>query len=199
MKVIYIRDSQSSGYLRIGFFDGEEKVEYTVSESDYRDLGSLLVGDAVEDIEQFRLSDMRYRAKLSALRILSYGDSNTRTLKRKLVLRSISPDIASDICNEMVGLGYVNECRQLEKLIENEANIKLSGRKRIFQKMLSKGYKKSDIESVLECLISHGIVNFEKSKQKLIEKKFPQGASAEEIRALLYKNGSGDTSAPLDF
>ena len=31
MKVIYIRDSKSKGYLRIGVGEGEEKKEYTVS------------------------------------------------------------------------------------------------------------------------------------------------------------------------
>ena len=192
MKLIYIRDSKSSGYLRMGFSDGEGKVEYTVSESDYRALGSLLVGDEAEDMKSFRYSDMRYRAKLSALRILAYGDSNRVTLKRKLISKSIPADIASEVCDEMVGLGYVNEVRQLQKLIENEANIKLSGRRRILAKLMAKGYKKGEIESVTDDLILHGIVNFEKSKQKLIKKKFPDGASEEEIRALLYKNGYYD-------
>ena len=176
----------------MGFSDGEGKVEYTVSESDYRALGSLLVGDEAEDMESFRYSDMRYRAKLSALRILAYGDSNRVTLKRKLISKSIPADIASEVCDEMVGLGYVNEVRQLEKLIENEVNIKLSGRRKILAKLMAKGYKKGEIESVTDDLILHGIVNFEKSKQKLIKKKFPDGASEEEIRALLYKNGYYD-------
>ena len=57
---------------------------------------------------------------------------------------------------------------------------------------MAKGYKKGEIESVTDDLILHGIVNFEKSKQKLIKKKFPDGASEEEVRALLYKNGYYD-------
>lgn len=189
MKVIYIRDSRSKGYLRIGLSDGDGKAEYTVSESEYRELGSLLVGDDVSDVESLKRCDMKYRASLYALRILSYGDNNVASLKRKLISRSISPDIAVEICEQMVGLGYINERAQLEKLIENEANQKLCGRRKIFQKLLAKGYKKKEIEQVLDDLISHGIVDFEQTSKRLIKKKFPCGASEEEIHALLYKNG----------
>ena len=189
MKVIYIRDSRSRGYLRIGLSDGEEKLEYTVSEPEYRELGSPLIGDELSDSEKIALCDMRYRAKLYALRILSYGDNNEKNLKRKLAIKGISSEIAADVCREMVGLGYVNEVRQLEKLIFAEANSRLSGRKRIFSKLLAKGYSKADIARVLELLISRGEVDFEASKKKLIEKKFPDGATDEEIFALLYKHG----------
>lgn len=192
MKVIYIRDSRSKGYLRIGFSDAEKKLEYTVSESEYRELGSLLVGDEISDTSMLELSDMRYRGRLCALRILSYGDNNVPTLKRKLISKSISPAVAEEICEEMLGRGYINETRQLEKLIENEANVRLSGKRKIFQKLLAKGYKKLDIEVVLDDLISHGIVDFEKSKRKLIEKKLPTDATEEQIRSLLYKNGYSD-------
>ena len=132
---------------------------------------------------------MRYRAKLYALRILSYGDNNVKSLKRKLIAKSIAPAIAEQICAEMVGLGYINETHQLEKLIENEVNVKLSGRRKLFAKLVSKGYKKEEIECVLENLISHGIVDFDKSSRKLTDKKFPEGASEDDIRALLYKYG----------
>ena len=135
---------------------------------------------------------MKYRGKLYALRILSYGDNSVSALKRKLVLKSISSAVASDICREMISLGYINESRQLEKLIENEANVRLSGRRKIFQKLLSKGYGKKEIENALDELISQGIVDFEESKRKLIEKKFPD-ATSEELRSLLYKSGYTDT------
>ena len=98
----------------------------------------------------------------------------------------------------MIGLGYINETRQLERLIENEANVKLLGRRKIFEKLISKGYKKGEIELVLEELISQGIVDFEKSGQKLIEKKIHAAASEEEIRSLLYKNGYTDTAFSWD-
>lgn len=189
MKVTYIRDSRSKGYIRVGVADGEEKYDFTVSDSQYLSLGSLLCGDTVESIEELKSYDMRYRAKLYALRILSYGDNSKAGLKRKLMARSIPFDVAEDICEEMIGLGYLDEDTQLRSLIENEANFKLLGRRRIFPKLISKGYKKERIELVLEDLISHGIVDFDKNKQKLIDKKLTRGASALEKRKLLYNYG----------
>lgn len=199
MKVIYIRNSRSRGYLRIGISDGENKFEYTVSESEYRELGSLLSGDEVTDTEQLRLCDMRYKGRLYALRILSYGDNNRSTLKRKLVSKSIPHSIAEEICTEMVGLGYINEVRQLERLVENEINQKLSGKRKVFRKLLFSGYKKQEIERVLDSLISRRVVDFEKSKKKLIIKKYPQGASEEQIRSLLYKYGYTDITLGEDY
>lgn len=189
MKVIYIRDSKSKGYIRVGLGDGEEKLDFTVSESEYISLGSFLCGDDVEDIEALRACDMRYRAKLYALRILSYGNNSASTLKRKLILKSISPGVAAEVCKEMIGLGYINEDAQLRSLIENEANSKLSGRRKIIPKLIAKGYKKENIELVLEDLISHGIVDFNENKRKLIEKKLTRGAGAAEKRKLLYSYG----------
>ena len=189
MKVIYIRDSKSKGYIRVGLGDGEEKLDFTVSESEYISLGSFLCGDDVEDIEALRACDMRYRAKLYALRILSYGNNSASTLKRKLILKSISPGVAAEVCKEMIGLGYINEDAQLRSLIENEANSKLSGRRKIIPKLIAKGYKKENIELVLEDLISHGIVDFNENKRKLIEKKLARGAGAAEKRKILYSYG----------
>ena len=194
--MIYIRDSKSRGYLRIGVsFDGEKK-EYTLSESEYRGLGSPLIGDEISDTQELLACDMRYKAKLYALRILSYADNNVSSLKRKLISSSIPAEIAEQVCEQMVGLGYVNETRQLEKLIENEANVKLYGKRKIFQRLLAKGYAKKEIESVLSNLISHGIVDFEKTKEILINKRFPDGATRDEIRALLFKSGH---SSDFDF
>lgn len=189
MKVIYIRDSKSKGYLRVGVLCGEVKYDFTLSESEYRALGSPMCGDKLERIEEMKECDMRYRAKLYALRILSYGDNSKASLKRKLVARSISFEIAENVCQEMIGLGYINEDSQLRTLIENEANIKLSGRRKLIPKLISKGYKKENIELVLEDLISHGIVDFNKNKQKLIDKKLTRGAGREEMRKLLYTYG----------
>lgn len=189
MKVIYIRDSRSRGYLRIGLSDGEKKLEYTVSEKQYSELGSPLTGDEYSDIEALCECDMRYRAKLYALRILSFGDNSELALKRKLIARSVPPKIAAQTAAEMVGLGYVDEHRQLERLIENEVNQRLVGRGKLFPKLISKGFSRDKIESVLDELISHGIVDFEKNKRILIEKKLGASASEEEVRALLYKFG----------
>ena len=189
MKVIYIRDSKSKGYVRIGISEGEKKLDFTVSEEEYRSLGSLRIGDEVSDVSLLSEYDMRYKAKMYALRILAYADNNELSLVRKLIAKSISTDIAKETAREMVGLGYVNERRQLERIIESEVANKLTGRKKLIPKLLSKGYRKAEIEEVISDLISHGVVDFEKSKAKLIEKMLPENADSEQIRKLLYKFG----------
>jgi len=189
MKVIYIRDSSSRGYLRIGLSHGDEKYEYTLSKAQYEDIGSPVQDEEISDIEALKGYDIKYRATLYALRILSYGDNNIRALRKKLALRNVPSSVADEVCEEMTSLGYVDEIRQLERLIENEVSVKLSGRKKLYARLISKGYQKKDIDRVLDDLISHGIVDFENSKKKLIEKKFHTGASEEEIKALLYKYG----------
>lgn len=189
MKVIYIRDSKSRGYLKIGLSDGDKKYEYTVSEEEYKENGSLLSGDEIYDTEALRKCDMRYHARLYALRILAYADNNEQALIRKLLSRSISSDIAKEVAAEMVGRGYIDECRQLERLIEREVNINLYGRERIIPKLISKGYHRDEIESVLDSLVSAGSVDFDASKKKLIAKKLGENANYEDVRKLLYKYG----------
>ena len=189
MKVIYIRDSKSRGYLRIGLSDGDKKYEYTISEREYREQGSPLSGDEIYETEYLERCDMRYHARLYALRILAYGDNNERTLIRKLLSRSVSSDIAKEVAAEMVGRGYIDEQRQLKRLVEREACVNLLGRERIFAKLISKGYKSEDVSSVIEELISSGQIDFEALKRKLIDKKLTENASSEEIRKLLYKHG----------
>lgn len=189
MKVIYIRDSKSRGYLRIGFSDGEQKIEYTVSEFDYKELGSLLIGDTLEEPSGFILADMRYRARLCALRLLSYGDNNESSLMRKLISRSISPEVAREVCEEMVSRGYINERRQLERLIETEANVRLNGRKRIFPRLIAKGYKREEIGEVLESLVDDGVIDFSLIKKRLLDKYADKYQGEEKRRELLYKHG----------
>ncbi len=191
MKVIFIREARSRGYIRIGISNGEEKHDLTVLESDYREAGSPLCKDEV-DVETLLLlldSDMRYRAGLYALRILSYADNNERTLSRKLISRGIRADIAEDVARDMVSRGYINEKRQLSLIITEEVNRKLTGPHKLRPKLISKGYKAADIDSEISLLLRSGEIDFERSKSLLIEKKLPTDSTEEEIKKLLYKNG----------
>ncbi len=189
MKVIYIRDSKSRGYLRIGISDGGNKYEYTLSEKEYRECGSPLSGDEIFELEALKECDMRYRARLSALRILSCTDNSEEALVRKLLSRSFPLDIAKEAAREMVGLGYINEEGQLKRLIELEVKNNLSGREKVILKLLSKGYRREKTEAVLFELVSEGTVDFEAAKQRLIEKKLGENPSPEDVAKLLYKHG----------
>ena len=191
MRVIYIREAKSKGYIRLGLSDAEDKYDFTVSESEYRDIGNLLTGDEVDDesFETLKLADLRYRARLYALRILEFSDNNERSIVRKLVARSIPYKIAADTARDMVALGYVNEQKQLSRIICEEVNRKLTGPNKLRPKLIAKGYKAADIEIAIDELLASGEIDFELSKAKLIEKKLARGATREERNKLLYKNG----------
>ena len=191
MKVKAVRAGKSQGYLTVIIVDGDERCSYTVSERDYLEAGSPRPGDVPDGdtLAALSYSDEVYRARLSALRILSYADNNERTLVRKLVTRGISHSLATEVAHEMVGRGYIDEERQLERLILTEANRNLIGPHRIKAKLSSKGYSGSQIDEIIGRLVSSGEIDFERSRALLIEKKLTRGATDEEIKKLLYKNG----------
>lgn len=191
MQVKQVRVGKSKGYLIVVIADGEERHSFNVSENDYVTAGSPRQGDAV-DGEMIRIlaySDEMYRARLYALRILSYADNNERTLVRKLITRGISSSNATEVAHEMVGRGYIDEARQLERLVLAEANRNLIGPRRIKAKLSSKGYSNADIDEAITSLLDCGEIDFERSAELLIEKKLTRGATDEEIKKLLYKNG----------
>lgn len=191
MKVTYVRPGKSKGYLTVGLSDGAEKHSFTVSECDYIEAGSPRPGDIADGdmIDALRYSDEIYRAHLYALRILSYADNNERTLVRKLISRGISSALAVEVAHEMVSRGYINEQSQLERLVLTEANRNLAGPKKIRAKLSSKGFTGSDIDEVIDRLCGSGEIDFKRSGELLVEKKLTRGATDEEIKQLLYKNG----------
>lgn len=192
MKVIYIRPAKSSGYLSVGIMtDEEEKRAFVVSEEDYAEAGAPMTADELSPSAYTLIaaSDERYRARMAALRILSYADNNERSLIRKLVGKGISYATAEDVAHEMVGRGYINEQKQLMRLVAYEANTALSGPRKIRAKLSLKGYKTADIECAMDELTSSGEVDFERSAAALREKKLTRGATEEEIKKLLYKYG----------
>ena len=190
MTVIYIRPGNSKGYLRVGV-ESDKKYDFTVSESEYSACGSPLTGDNLtrDSFDLLYSADMRYKARLKALRILSFGDNSELMLKRKLLAAGIKRDIIDGVVAEAVSLGYINAERQIKKLIINEVSYNLSGPRKIIPKLINKGYSKSDIEAAISQLVDTGEVDFEAAKARLIESKLPENADEEQIKKLLYKNG----------
>lgn len=190
MKILYVRPARSKGYLKIGILIDDEEVRLFVSEREYSEAGEPMSSDNLtrDTYELLCLADMRYRAKLKALRVLEYADNSEYRLLQKLLHSKIDRDVAEETVEEMVRLGYLSDTRQLRRIIENEANRRLIGPHLIIPKLISKGYKRKDISLVLSELLEDGTVDFEKSKEALIEKKC-EGLSEEETKKILYKNG----------
>lgn len=186
----YIREAKNSGLLSLGVSEGEESAHYTVGADIYAKIGSPKPGDELsfEDISVLALADEIIRAKKKALSLLAYADNNEKNLKIKLLRAGFGREIVDTVCREMVELGYINEKRQLERIILSEANIKLRGPMKIIPFLVSKGYSSQDVREVMRALVDSGEIDFQKNAKKLLEKKLLT-EDFEEKKKILYKNG----------
>jgi len=191
MNVIFVKAAKSKGYLKLRISDGEETRDLVVSERDYADAGSPLTSDNLtrEALSALLLADMRTRARMKALRILEYGDNSERMLVIKLRRAGISKEIAEETARDMVMRGFVNDRRQLARLILSEVG-RLQGPLKFIPKLISKGYSRSDVLIVIDELSESGELDLDAVREQLLS-EYPD-ISYEERRALLYKNGFGN-------
>ena len=184
-----IREIGDKGLLSLAI-GGEESANYTVNASLYAEIGSPSVGDILNDEQIYLIKeyDEYFRAKKKALSILAYADNNRRNLAMKLSKAGFGRDLTDRVVCEMVSLGYVDEKRQLERLITLEANGKLRGPLRIVPALVSKGYASAEVREIMFDLVETGEINFRKNAMALLDKKLPE-AEPEEKKKFLYKNG----------
>lgn len=186
MTISFLRASARQGYTTLGVsVDGETK-KYTVPD---RAVATLFRGyelDPLEYEEIVRLDEER-RAQDKAASLLSASDKSRSTLRMRLSSLGFSRESAEGAVEECVRLGYLNEERQLRRLISREALVSLRGPKYIVRKLASKGYAISDIRRIISELTESGEIDFSDSFARLAEKR---GATdPESLRALAYKYG----------
>lgn len=179
------------GYVSITVSEPEGNKKYTVRVSAYEELGMPCRGTELdgEAMDLLFRADEYYRAKRAALSILSYGDNNERTLHTKLRARSISDGVAAEVVREMVSLGYIDELRQLRRLITEDANRKLLGPRKIIPRLMAKGYSLSDVKKEFTALTDSGEIDIDKNKELLLSKYLGESRDPEETKKLLYKYG----------
>ena len=189
-KVVYIKESKTKGYLVIGIKYADEKKPLTVSAAVYAEVGSYAVGDEIspEALDAFAKENQRFLALRKALYLLSFSDNSERNLRYKLMRAGFSRDVVDFAISEVLRLGYINEARQLERLIVNEANSKLYGPMKILSRLVGKGYSSSDVRTAIEALRDSGEVDFDLNRAKLLE-KLSDGCTDEDMYKLLYKYG----------
>ncbi len=191
LKLIYVKDSKNSGYTVLGIARDDGARAYTVETTLYMRIGSPLPSDVISDEEfaDITLSDEKFRSTKKALSLLTYSDNNRVSLLRKLRVAGFSSKAIESTVDDMQRLGYINEERQLERLILAEAKIKLTGRARFIPKLMAKGYKRSNIEAVTARLSESGELDFDEIKAELIRKKLGDCCDEAELKKLLYKHG----------
>lgn len=190
-RLVYIKENTSSKLLLLGILEAGERVRYTVTARDFAALGSPVRNTELDEsvLSAIKYSDEYVRAKRRALRLLALGDNSEKNLTLKLLRGGIRPEIAADVAREMVSLGYIDESRQLERLVAYEANAALRGPNKIIPKLVSRGYSAGEVRRVILELSESGEIDFSRSARELIKKKLPDDATREQRRALLYKNG----------
>ena len=185
--VKYIRSS-GTGRVSIGVLSDEGTVSYNISEMLYNSLGIVRGSHLCEEsVVDMRYEDERYRAMKRALSILSFADNTAANLTAKLLRAGFSREVAKECTEECLRLGYINEERQLERAILNDANRSLYGREYIIKRLTAKGYRPSDVAACIDALVERGEVDFAENFARLADRC---GASCEEDRKkLAYKRG----------
>ena len=187
----FIREVKDSHLLLLGVAEEGESAHYTVNAAAFEDVGSPSVGDELdgEQMSVIRYTDEYIRAKKKALSILAFADNNQKNLSAKLYRAGFEREIISEVLSEMVALGYIDERRQLERIILSEANGKLRGPRRIIPALITKGFSSTDVSDVMHRLVDSGEIDFSKNARLLLDKKLPGCTDTEEKKKFLYKNG----------
>ncbi len=186
--IAYVKETKEKNILLD--IVGEENSRYTISPRAYEELGALARGAEIdgETLLEIKRLDERYRAKKKALSLLALADNNQKTLTAKLRRQGYSRECVDITVSEMVKLGYINEERQLLRLVLSAAD-RLWGPRKIFAYLSAKGFQSGDIRRALDSLQDSGELDFEAVRAKLLEKKLYPDADDEEKKKLLYKNG----------
>ena len=187
--IVYIKTGVTKGRVIIGIdADGETKA-CSITETTYVAIGAptRYAELSDRDTDTLMTEDERYRAMKRAVSILAASDKSAYTVRTKLYQAGFSKESIDDAVGECVARGYIDEHRQLRRLIAKEANEALRGKYYIKRKLASKGYRGADIDRICAELVDDGEIDFKLNFERLAEKKGAQ--SDEERRALLYKFG----------
>ncbi len=122
--------------------------------------------------EQF--DTLEYDAKLweaikKGLDLLSYGDNTKSALTTKLRSRGFDKYISADAAEYLAALGYIDERRILERVVEQLANIKLYGKSRIKSELYKKGISREVLTEHLGRCFDE--IDFEENLMKLVKRK----------------------------
>ncbi|MBQ8321196.1 MAG: RecX family transcriptional regulator [Clostridia bacterium] len=190
-RIVYIRDDKEKKLLCLGIEEAQEQTRYFISYALYARLGRPVRNEEISSsaMTDIKYCDECYRAKKKALSYLAVADNNERELVLKLLHAGFRRDIAEQTVEEMVGLGYIDETRQLERLISREAKVKLSGPRKICARLGAKGYSLSNIKDVIRALVESGEIDFDSIKDELCARKLADPCDVEEKKKLLYKYG----------
>ena len=188
-KIKYIKTGSAKGRITLGIEYNGDCRGYSVLENTYFSLGSPPREYNLSDTAFARIccEDEEYRAMKKAVSLLAVSDKSTFTMRDKLVRCGFDRDVAQDVVLECVRRGYIDESRQLDRLVTKEANDALRGRMYIKRKLVGKGYRSADIDAAIDRMVAAGDIDFADNFERLAAKKGIE--DVESRRILKYKYG----------
>jgi len=189
VKILFIQPNPKRTKYTLTIENELDINDYLISADTYLRLNSPVRGTEITErtFADICLEDETYKAVKKAYSFLCDMDRSKYTLRMKLVQYGFSPDASDAAIDRCVELGYLDEYKQVERAVEREANYKLRGRYHIRRRLVGKGYSITDIDRAISALIDSGDIDFDKSFERLCEKRH---AETEEQRTKLkYRFG----------
>ena len=188
-EIIYIKEGSAKGRVTIGIENDGETKDYSVTIATYTAIGApcKYSGISERDLDAVMAEDERYRAMKRAVSLLAASDKSVYNVSSRLRQLGYSAESVESAVQECLARGYIDEQRQLRRLVEKEANEALRGRYYIKKKLMSRGYRSADIDRAIGALEDDGELSFNDNFERLVYKN---GADDEESRRkLAYKFG----------
>ena len=188
-EIVYIEEGSAKGRITIGVDNDGDTKAYSVTLATYSTIGApgRYSNISDRDLDAIIAEDERYRAMKRAVSLLAASDKSVYNVSSRLRQLGFSSESVESAVQECLARGYIDEDRQLRRMVEREANEALRGRYYIKKKLMSRGYRSADIDRVIRALEDDGELNFKSNFERLIEKN---GAHDEDSRRkLAYKYG----------
>ena len=188
--VLFVKPDEKHKRLQIGVSDDEGTVSVLkIKEKTYISLGCPVRDAHISDraLEDMKREDEIYRAFRKSMSLLADVDRSRYELRMKLLHAGYSAEAVEVALSACEKYDYLNEERQLHRLVEREANSKLRGKYYIKRKLMAKGYSSSAIDRVTKELTESGEIDFDANLEILKEKKGI--VDEEQALALKYKYG----------
>ncbi len=175
----------------------EETKQLSVGAKMLFEIGNIGVGVLPYELSREQFDTLEYDAELwkavkKGIDLLAYSDNTKLALTKKLRERSFDKYIAEDAAEYLAEIGYINESRILERMVEQLANVKLYGKSRIKSELFKKGISRGVIsENLEECFEK---IDFEENLIRLLEKKCDFSSMGdrkyrESLYAAMYRYG----------
>lgn len=178
--------------IKVACLSDGVKNTYIVSSDFYLD-AKLSKGAFDDDLlESIVCEDSAYKAKRSAIRMLSLAQCSAKKLYEKLRGKGFSHSCAKNACDFVREKGYIDEDWQIENYLKTLVLKKHFGRRKIIPTLASKGYHSDKVCTLLDK--NYSDEDFANAKRDFLLEKFGKTKpdsfeEAAEMKKALYKQG----------